>query len=96
MSLRNAILTIIDSIPSGEYFDSHYVIQNLIKNHSEEYLTFCKHFWNTKIMTNIAHAQLGTQIMSVCKGLNMKKIDSKVISSYVHKSRNNCAIFLKK
>jgi len=38
--MKNAIQKIIKKIHKGKIFDSHYVINQLIADHSDEYLTF--------------------------------------------------------
>lgn len=38
--MQNTILEILNGIPQGKVFDSHYIISQLIKYHSDAYLAY--------------------------------------------------------
>ncbi len=40
--MNNALTTIVNAIPSDRYFDSHYVIETLIRNHGDTYFHFLR------------------------------------------------------
>jgi hypothetical protein len=49
-------------VPKGHIFDSHFVIDMLIKKHSDDYLRFAASFSGANLKTNIVHAQIALQI----------------------------------
>ncbi len=51
MSIENAIRSIIKDVDKNHVFDTHFVIRQLIKLHSDEYLKFACHI---KAETNIS------------------------------------------
>jgi hypothetical protein len=51
MRMKNAIQEIIKKIPKGKIFDSHYVINQLIADHSDEYLAFASQVKTHKTAT---------------------------------------------
>ena len=57
-ALKFEIETIVNNVPSGYIFDSHFVIATLKKNPSDECHRFCAGFLQTKG----ANAQLSRQI----------------------------------
>jgi len=46
--MKNAIQEIIEEIPQGRIFDSHYVINKLISEHSDVYLLFACELINSQ------------------------------------------------
>jgi hypothetical protein len=56
--LKAQIQRIVNDVPRGCYFDSHFVIDELIKQPSEEFHRFCNRFLKTKG----ANAKIATQI----------------------------------
>ena len=59
--MDKAISSIIDEIPVGSIFDSHFVINQLIRNHSDAYLDFAKTFSGSNI-TLVMHGNIGQKI----------------------------------
>ena len=62
MEFREAVRTIIESIPLGRTFDSHFVISQLIKDYSDEYINFTSTFAKTENSTLPAHGNIGQVI----------------------------------
>ncbi|MEQ1914534.1 MAG: hypothetical protein ABL855_05550 [Sideroxydans sp.] len=62
MKMQNAILEILNGIPKGKVFDSHYVISQLIKYHSDVYLTFAGGINASSERTLAVHGQIGKEI----------------------------------
>ena len=60
-NLIEAIREIIGKVPNGKIFDSHYVIDQLIKKHSDEYLVFAGSFDCLQNRTNTVHWQIALQ-----------------------------------
>jgi len=46
--MKNAIKKIIEEIPKGRIFDSHYVINKLISDYSDVYLVFASELINSQ------------------------------------------------
>jgi len=61
--MQKAIQAIIDEVPKGCIFDSHFVINELIKRFSDEYFEFVGKFaTNSPNVTLTAHGQIGQEI----------------------------------
>jgi len=65
--MKNAIQKIIEKIPKGKIFDSHYVINQLIADYSDEYLIFASSVADSTRKTAIVHGLIAQEI---------KKLDS--------------------
>lgn len=62
IKIQNAISEILNVIPKGRIFDSHYVISQLIKYHSDVYLTFASDINASSASTFAVHGQIGKEI----------------------------------
>ena len=66
--MKNTIQKIIKKVPKGKIFDSHYVINQLISDYSDEYLTFASELINsqktTKLqgITTYVHSRISQEI----------------------------------
>ena len=49
--MKNTIQKIIKKVPKGKIFDSHYVINQLISDYSDEYLAFASELINSQKAT---------------------------------------------
>ena len=100
MSLRDSIKQIIKAIERGCYFDSHFVIDQLIKDHSDEYINHVSRFageGKTEI-TLVAHAHIGQEIDGCIDGLGerVKSPDGKGAPSWsinIHGTAGQCALW---
>ncbi len=92
--MQKAITTIIGEIPSGFVFDSHFVINELIKGFSDEYLIFASQFCNpnNKNVTLTVHGQIG-QIISQEPNIDYV---GKARSENIHKKTSDCTCWKKK
>ncbi|MDR2584378.1 MAG: hypothetical protein LBC75_12945 [Fibromonadaceae bacterium] len=63
--MKNAIQEIIKNVPKGKIFDSHYVINLLISDYSDEYLTFASSGENPQKNTALVHGRIGQEIKSL-------------------------------
>ena len=72
MSLRDSIKQIIKAIPRQCYFDSHFVIEELLKHHTDEYINAVAPFAGEgkKRITLAAHAHIGQEILGCINGDN--------------------------
>lgn len=62
MKMQNAVSEILNGIPKGKIFDSHFVISQLIKHHSDAYLTFASGINASSDRTLAVHGQIGKEI----------------------------------
>jgi len=93
--MESAIRTIVDEVPQGCVFDSHFVINELIKRFSDEYLTFAARFVGGNQQPTLpAHGQIGKEI---------NKLDPTVIerigeawSENIHKRPGKCTCWRKR
>ena len=60
--LENAIRDSIEEIPDGKIFDSHFVIDQLLKKRSDVYLMFAGSMKDSPNKTGLVHAQIGHRI----------------------------------
>ena len=91
--MQNAIKAIIDEIPSGFVFDSHFVINELVKRFSDEYLIFASQFCNPSNanVTLTVHGQIGQLIT---KETNIEHV-GKARSENIHKNTSDCTCWKK-
>ena len=92
--MEAAIRQIINDVPQGCIFDSHFVISELVKGFSDEYLKFAAKFSGGQQPTLAVHGQIGQEI---------KKIDGTVIeivgdawSENIHKTPSLCTCWRKR
>ncbi len=104
MSLRDSIKQIIKAIPSQCYFDSHFVIEELLKHHSDQYINHVSQFAGNSEPTKTAHAGVGQKIMNSIDGDNggdglaerVKNPDGKGANSWsttIHGTGGRCALW---
>jgi hypothetical protein len=91
--MKTAIRTIVNKVPRRCVFDSHFVMNELIKRFSDQYLSFAGGFANEQ-PTLPAHGQIGQQI---------NKLDPSVIekigpawSENIHKRPSRCTCWRKR
>lgn len=82
---------IVSEVPVGFIFDSHYVIQRLIKDFSDDYLNFCANLKGDKI-TYTSHQQIGHQIAKL-EGKLVKREPSQSWSMNIHCNGSECALW---
>ena len=93
--MESAIRTIVNEVPQGCVFDSHFVINELIKRFSDEYLSFAGRFaGGNQKPTLPAHGQIAQEI---------NKLDPAVIekigeawSENIHKTPGKCTCWRKR
>jgi hypothetical protein len=91
MEFREAVRQIIEPIESGYTFDSHYVIDQLIKNYSDEYIVFVSQYSNSQEPTFTAHQQIG-QVINTCTDL-IHRLDYQSWSENIHGNSSECAMW---
>ncbi len=85
------IRQIIETIPQGAFFDSHFVIDRMIKDCSDDYLNFCGQFKGSNI-TLTAHQQIGHQIAKF-EGQLVRRQQSQSWSTNIHGNGSPCALW---
>ena len=92
--MENALRIIVDGVPQGCIFDSHFVINELVKRFSDEYLSFASRFAGGQQPTLAARGQIGQEI---------NKLDRTVIerigdawSENIHKTPSLCTCWKKR
>lgn len=84
--LQLQIRNIVQSIPKGCIFDSHFVINELIKKHSDEYLQFAGHL-GENLTTKNMHSQIAKEIANTYA----VKIGEGAYSENIHGGATKCA-----
>ncbi len=92
--MQNAIEKIINDVPKGCIFDSHFVISELIKNYSNEYLSFASKFADSDQITLSAHGQIGKEINKL-DGVLLEKIGPSW-SGNIHRNPSECTCWKKR
>ena len=92
--ITKTILSIINKIPQGCIFDSHYIIEQLIKNYSDAYINYISKFSNTPITTVTAHGNIGQEILKL-NGSVINKLDNDSFSNNIHNKPSRCAAWQK-
>ena len=91
--MDNAIREIIDGIKSGLYFDSHFVINQLIRNHSDAYLRYAQEFKaDVSDITLVMHGQIGLKIGRLTD--KVEKVGDS-LSENIHTNIGECACWRK-
>ena len=92
--MESAIRTIVDEVPQGCVFDSHFVINELIKRFSDEYLFFAARFAGGQQPTLAAHGQIGQEINKL-DGTAIERMGD-AWSENIHKTPSLCTCWKKR
>ena len=60
--METAIRSIVKKVPEGKIFDSHFVIDQLIKNHSDVYLIFASSIDASRNKTSLVNGRIAQEI----------------------------------
>lgn len=92
MSLLEDITEIIDKIPAGCYFDSHYIIEMLHQKHPKDYAIKVSGMSNNESL-NLVHSELSKKIRKIPF---VERIpNAKSYSLNLHHNANKCALWRK-
>lgn len=92
--MQNAIQSIVNEVPKGHIFDSHFIINELIKRFSDEYLTFVSNFaMGNQNITLTSHGKIGQEINKL-DGTVLQKIGY-AWSENIHKTPSKCTCWKK-
>ncbi len=92
VEFREAVRQIVENVPSGLAFDSHYVINQLLKKYSDEYIVFVSQYANSLKPTFTAHQQIGHAIDSF-NGSIVQRMDYQSWSETIHGDGGECALW---
>ena len=92
--MEDLIRSIIDTIPRGKIFDSHFIINQLIKRHSDEYLRFASQFANSTELTLSVHGKIG-QLINGFDGSVLRRLDRESWSENIHGNSSPCTCWEK-
>ncbi len=92
--MQNAISKILSGINKGCIFDSHYVISQLIKYHSDAYLTFASGITASSYKTLAVHGQIGQEIAKF-EPSEISRVDNMSWSENVHGNPSECTAWEK-
>jgi len=74
------------------FFDSHYIIDRALKNHSDDYLRFTSQYRDSQELTLTAHQQIGHQIANF-EGRLIKRQPGESWSVNIHGNGSPCALW---
>ncbi len=93
--MESAIRTIVDEVPREHVFDSHFVMNELIKRFSNKYLSFAGGFaTDDEKRTLVAHGKIGQEINKL-NGTIVDKIGA-AWSENIHKKPSPCTCWKKR
>ena len=93
-SMQNAILEILEKIPKGMAFDSHYIINQLINFYSDKYLNFASRWAESNEKTLSVHVQIGKAIASF-EPDTISRLDYMSWSENSHGNSSECTAWVK-
>ena len=92
--MQNTIRQILNTIPTNHIFDSHFVIEQLIKNFSDEYIQFVSQYANGDQPTLVAHGNIG-KIIKGFSGDLVEQLEQLSWSENIHANPSECACWKK-
>lgn len=95
MSISTAIQGLINEIEKNNIFDSHYIIKNLLKQYSDEYLNFASSIATSSNTTLSIHGKLGQEIAKFESTL-IERMNLKSWSDNIHEGASPCTCWKKK
>ena len=90
--MNSIVEQIIRRVDKGNAFDSHFVIDTIIREHSDEYLTFvAKHLASSKV-TEYAHSELA-KIIASFRGRLVQDLHCKSTSYNIRGKASSCSLW---
>ncbi len=84
---------VLKDIEVGRFFDSHYVIDRAIKEHSDEYIKFTSKYADSNEPTLTAHQMIGHQIAKFEGVLVERQQGQQSWSTNIHGNGSTCALW---
>ena len=88
----NCIEEILLCIESGCFFDSHYVVECMIRDFSDEYLAIAQKIDSTNTLTLRTHQQIGNLIAKF-EGKFVERQNDQSHSLNIHGNGSTCALW---
>jgi hypothetical protein len=83
---------IIRKIDKGKAFDSHFVIDTIIKEHSDDYLTFVAGHLASSKVTEYAHSEIA-KIIASFRGILVEDLPYQSVSYNIRGKASSCALW---
>ena len=90
--MRQIVEAIIRSIGKGYMFDSHYVIDTIIRDHSDDYLRFAADNLASGKVTEYAHSEIA-KLISSFEGSFVEQQENKSISYNIRGNASECTLW---
>ncbi len=94
MGTKKAIESILNGIQSGCVFDSHFVVNELIEKHSDQYIRFAAQHATGGEPTLKTHQEIG-RIIKGFVGILVERLEHESWSLTIHHTPGKCALWLK-
>ncbi len=94
MGIRTAIERILDGVETGRVFDSHFVVNELIEKHSDQYIRLAAKYAAGGKPTLKTHEEIG-RIIKGFVGILVERLDYESWSLTIHHTPGKCALWLK-
>ena len=95
MSIGITIKNILLGIESGCVFDSHYIVNQLVRNYSDEYLRFMSQYKDGARPTLTGHQMIGHAIKRF-NGNIVERLPYESWSETIHGTYRPCALWQRK
>ncbi|NQU05525.1 MAG: hypothetical protein HQ568_05480 [Calditrichaeota bacterium] len=92
--MEDTIRAILTEIKTNRVFDSHFIIENVIKDHSDSYLDYASQISAASQRTLVVHGNIG-KIISSFEGALVEKQPFESISYNIHGNVSGCACWKK-
>jgi hypothetical protein len=92
--MNSIVQSIIQRINKGQAFDSHFIIDTIIKEHSDDYLTFVSHNLASSMVTEYAHSEI-SKIISSFTGTLVERLPHQSTSYNIRGNYSSCALWLR-
>lgn len=83
---------VIRGIDTGCFFDSHFIIDQMLSNHSDDYIRFVSRYADGDEPTLTAHQQIGHQIAKF-EGHLVERQPDQSHSFNIHGNGSECALW---
>jgi len=91
--MKDTIKSIVKEIGKGTFFDSHYIIETLIKEYSDDYFDFIR---KTPGTTECVHGKIAQLILDCGLVERISDDENKSISYTIHSTPSKCALWKRK
>lgn len=94
--MESAVESVIRKVERGVYFDSHFVIDTIIRDHSDAYLTFAAERIPRDMVTEYVHSEIA-KIISAYNGSLVERVEGAESMSYnIRGNASTCALWIRR